>query len=378
MPYREAPNVYGNKRTLSYGPVEWLDPNTFKDKQKRNCVEPYILSVDNEQIYIGKTLDSCFECDGAEVIGAVIKNSENDEWQLNVPYAGITIVCEKFAVLNISDPCSYYWKTSENGVIPENALRGAADDSAKEFLYIGQLITTGPDVCSGKVFEWPRWRIVDFPITPSMIGKVHPSHHLLYVPLEGREMAFHRYQILCLRPSTASLKDLSRMHVRKSIQMSRENIERLKTYMPDSLVQFIDYQNGIYFGDYMLKSDRLKFKNYQFYIDNENRLVCQRNNDSAPHYMDFKHALIYTNVHSLHCYYNRILVCIRNSSKYKIFLLFENDPYQPNDYVMSLKTNCDQTASENYLTASIQQFDSRNKVIAVIEKNLCADEDFIH
>lgn len=31
-----------------------------------------------------------------------------------------------------------------------------------------------------------------------LVGKVHPSHHCLYVPFDGREVTLHNYEVLVL------------------------------------------------------------------------------------------------------------------------------------------------------------------------------------
>lgn len=71
------------------------------------------------------------------------------------------------------DAGTYDWVADENGNVPENAVIGGCTVT-NENLYFGRVKHNGNNIP----------------------GKVHPSHRVLYVAYEGREINFSRYEVL--------------------------------------------------------------------------------------------------------------------------------------------------------------------------------------
>ncbi|XP_053674451.1 natterin-4-like [Anopheles nili] len=117
--------------------------------------------IDKSPIYIGKA------------------NHESDQIPGKIiPSRGIASVCyygkehnkDSFEVLCGSNVA---WISAEFGRVPPNAVPGGYTSSG-EILYIGRTKYLGS-------------------ITP---GKIHRSHRCLYIPFNGREEKFDRYEVL--------------------------------------------------------------------------------------------------------------------------------------------------------------------------------------
>jgi len=65
------------------------------------------------------------------------------------------------------------WKESSHGQVPHGAIQ-AGHQSDGTPLYVGRVKDHGADI----------------------VGKVHPGHHCLYVPWNGKEVRYEQYEIL--------------------------------------------------------------------------------------------------------------------------------------------------------------------------------------
>jgi len=96
-----------------------------------------------------------------------------------VPYGGKEHNFSSYEVLtelNPSNPVTE-WRHSQHGIVPSTAIQGGVT-SRGERLYIGRARINGVLSC----------------------GKIHPSHHALYVSYGGKEHAFKEgYEILIYR-----------------------------------------------------------------------------------------------------------------------------------------------------------------------------------
>lgn len=138
-------------------------------------------------------------------------------------------------------------------MVPKNALRGCIDWYSKEYFYIGR--TRPDDEAANKpdYLSYGQWEKFNETI-PNRFGKVHVSHQCLYVGLNRLELRFQNYDLLCLRPSPASLSILTRSFLRNHLNHSNERISKINAIrkrIPTHLIEFVKYpsqlSSGIHF-----------------------------------------------------------------------------------------------------------------------------------
>ena len=137
-------------------------------------------------------------------------------------------------------------------------MRAAIDNYSKEYFYIGRNSLES----SAKYYE--NNQINRFNETISQLfGKVHVTHNCLYIPFNRYELIFSEYEILCMKPTSNSLKIIARDAVRCLLKYSNENVELINKnangliYIPESLINFIKYPSYLTTGEYMLRNEKI-------------------------------------------------------------------------------------------------------------------------
>lgn len=120
-------------------------------------------------MYLGR---ACYDCD---VLPAHINH---DTRIAHVVYAGSHHQVAEYVFMRGMAEDALQWRPSSNGEILPLAVIGGRTERY-EALYIGRRLQETP---TGE----KKW----------LLGKVHPSHHVLYVNVNGTETAFDRYEIL--------------------------------------------------------------------------------------------------------------------------------------------------------------------------------------
>ncbi|XP_023311629.1 natterin-4-like [Anoplophora glabripennis] len=123
------------------------------------------VDIDGHQIYVGRAFH-----DGDWIPAKVIPGKH----VAYVAYNGEEIGVDNFQVL-----CEqrFDWVPTNGGDIPPGAVEGGRTSDG-EPLFIGRVEHEGSQT----------------------VGKVHPSHGVLYIPFDGKELAYPNYEILVLRP----------------------------------------------------------------------------------------------------------------------------------------------------------------------------------
>lgn len=339
MPYLEAPNVINIQRKYFFPEITWIDVDYFKEIESKNDIKPFIIAQDSvTKMYIGKTVptsspDYRIPISMNEIIGTVLRDL-NGNLVLRVPYgSSVYEVKDNFVVLSIKDESSFEWKKDRNGNLPSYALRGSLDCHVNEFLYIGRTLLDGPP---GKCYQNGMWNNFDEIVVS--IGKIHSSHKCLYCAIGENEVAFNEYEILCLKPSPASLKVLCRMIIRDKIGYYVNKIkEKLETKLPNSLIQYLEYPSKLCYGEYLLKGEKLisECGSFELFINNRNEFICNDNK---------KNVRISTipDIQSFYLHHNKIVMCHMDC---KLFDLFANINFNvkiiPNEYSIKLFTDND-------------------------------------
>ena len=109
------------------------------------------------------------------------------------------------------------WQPTSGKLIPRYALRACVDTSIMEYLFVGRPVEEpddSPQPAPRYLTEGWRWHDYSAGL-PAVFGKVHRTHGCMYAPVNGLELAFNRYETLCLKPSPATLKDICRILLRQ-------------------------------------------------------------------------------------------------------------------------------------------------------------------
>ena len=120
--------------------------------------------VNGEAIYVGRAVES------DDVIPGKVVCSHGVCY---VSHSGREHGHREYQVLTNPSGCNLVWTSSSGGQIPLGALQGGKQSDG-EPLYVGR--------------AWHDSSLV--------IGKVHPSHGVLYVPFGGEEVAIRDYEVL--------------------------------------------------------------------------------------------------------------------------------------------------------------------------------------
>ena len=93
-----------------------------------------------------------------------------------VPWGGRENGHPDYQALVVSAGCELVWISTQGDQIPTGAVQGGVTRDG-EPLYIGRHEHQG---------SW-------------VVGKVQPSHGVLYIPFGGEEVPFASYEILCIK-----------------------------------------------------------------------------------------------------------------------------------------------------------------------------------
>jgi len=266
------PSVNGESNKQVYSTIKWLNKDIFLEKVPK--IYPCLENDDGSNVYIGKSISNDDQ-DGKMIqyIGSVKKNSKG-QWQLNIPFATNVEKIVNFHVLSIDNPKSFYWEKTEQDKIPKNALRGSFDETSHEFLFIGKNSVNSDH--GGQYYlrftndgdgYWPYFN----ENIPNLIGKVQVSHSCLYLPVNSIELRLKEYDILCLRPSPASLKKLSQLAIRSILNNSQSKLSLIndgQIHLPKSLLkQYVMFPTFLTTGQKMIIGDKIVREDGLFEIE---------------------------------------------------------------------------------------------------------------
>jgi hypothetical protein len=303
MEFDEAPCLKNITRKHIFPKIKWLNKQKFKEylrlNQKNSAkynIYPYMDAIDgvenlNNRIYVGKSIPTVpnngifFARDYREnkqifleVIGTVSRNMDG-EWVLEVSH-GSTVhkITNDFLVLCLDDPNSFKWIETEYDQVPKYAFQAAIDEFSNEYFFVGRnSVNYQP-----RYYSEEGWRSFNENVR-NVFGKVHIGHRCMYAPLNNLELAFTKYEILCLIPSPSSLKTLCCLEIRKALNHSNVKIKQLNEnkngikHLPDVLIKFLKYPSYLSVGEFMLKDEKLVSEDdkFEIKIKKNGDLVCQ-------------------------------------------------------------------------------------------------------
>jgi hypothetical protein len=354
MSFKETANVKHQTRRLVFSNVEWLDLGTFKERLRQNgmdSVHPFVNTIDG-RVYIGKGVLRIGDAnDLHEYIGVVSKLSDGT-WNLdyikrNGGLEELLTVQNDFLVMSIPDLNSYAWIRAQMNMVPKYALR-ETNSPTGDFVYVAKTI-------SGKNVD----DNADEVVMPN-IGTVDSSEWLLSVFDKSYNQQVFKHEdfsMLCLKPSPASLKELSRLAIRASFSYDNRSILKLNKIIPDTLTAYLEYPRHLYAGDVLLPGDKLisKCGEYELYlidysdftfdkstsalifrrIDNDSELDFEVNDVESLVLKNNKIIFCFTNDRSAHCFYQ----LLSTDRKYRMNLCVSSTCDTPFAIIETLQDN---------------------------------------
>jgi hypothetical protein len=294
--YEENPNVEnGFHRRITFPKINWISLSHFLHLIDQNPFNLYPCLTDKPDCsrhrltFVGKslpqkTVHSNPNIELSELIGSVFY--DNDAWKLRVTFNGIEFIIEEdFLILSIPNLNAFEWranKTEQMGYflndskIPKYAFKAALHKFDTKYSYIGRSF-----VDEGRPkFYANSWLLFDDQKTSSY-GRINETYNMLFTAWHGIEIGHDRFEVLCLKPSPASLKTLSQLKIRESIDFSQAKIQSLNNsdtkLLPDTLINFLEYPSSLKSGQILLNNEKLVANNglYELCINKENNLICR-------------------------------------------------------------------------------------------------------
>jgi len=123
--------------------------------------------VNGEKIYVGRA-----HCGGDVIPGKIVPSHHT----CYVPFAQKENPVRDYQVLCTTHDAELQWLPASGGQVPTGAIEGGRTNSGEK-LFIGRTHHQGSHV----------------------VGKVHPSHKVIYIPFGGNEVSKPDYEVLCVK-----------------------------------------------------------------------------------------------------------------------------------------------------------------------------------
>jgi len=295
-----------------------IHSDDFGEIEESSEIGPSLQALDGSKVFVGKLIPReklTYGLSSAELIGYVTKNSITREWELIVTYGTAAFIYNKnFLVLSIPNPDSYEWIKESGGKVPKFAFRAAADLTTNEFLFVGRTIID--DDKTGRYYSHQTWQPFERAVE-AFFGKVHSSHRCLYTsPDKEKEILYENYEVLCMKPSATSLRNLCQLAIRKTMQYEDERISRLQLLIPQFLVDFLKNAKYLNCNDCLLSGEKIVTEcgKFELYINKHRTIVCRNNQTNEV-------IAFFFNIESIILMRTHIVLCHSEDHK---FMLFED------------------------------------------------------
>ena len=237
----ESPVVENFQRNISFPSIVWLEKSEYVDAKVNGSLNLYpafeFTKILNEKLLIGKNVSYLTNSTKNVFIGYV--NSENDDNLKIATNEKKVVLTKNYYILCFSDSSSFNWIETINDKIPKYALRSCLNYNLFEYFYIGRTLDD-----------------------KKYIGNICRSDGLLYICNEFNEAkSYSNFEILCLKPSPTSLKQLCSIYIRQVMSKNGFKESSLEKYLPKPLIDFLKYPSFLCNGECLLKNEKLVSEN---------------------------------------------------------------------------------------------------------------------
>lgn len=253
------------------------------DKASIKCF-PNGLSSEGEVSFVGKARTLL---KSSNKITDQLGSAKRSTRKLEICFSNRIFNIDTFTILAFSQPKSFYWHSINENTekMPDNLLKLGVDTLGDHTLCIGRASHNK---------------------SQNLIGRLGQNQQLV-VAIDNQPVEFKRFELLCLRPSAASLKHLCRIKIRKVMQNENKNIERLKILVDDKSIKYLKYSSELKVNQQLKTGESLISSDgkYRLTIDHEGRLLYYINEDRD-------YLFLYENVEALWFTDLKVLVCFKD------------------------------------------------------------------
>ena len=283
--------VFQPKSNLNYDSFYWMCAADFVRIDKANIMKyfPSGFSNEGEITFVGKARTLLKSSDKiTDQIGAVKRSTR----KLEICYSNKIFSIDTFSILGFNQTKSFYWHTCNDVIqnMPKNALKLGVDTLAQKVLYAGRATVNKYTHLIGHL--------------AGTSGKVNQE---LMVSVDNEMIKCKKFEILCLRPSPASLKHLCRIKIRTIIGHENSKMENLNILLDDSLIKYIKYSSELKINQQLKSGESLISSNglYRLSLEKNGNLIYYINENR-----DF--LFLYDNVECVWFNDLRVIVCFRD------------------------------------------------------------------
>lgn len=304
MVLEESPIVENFNRNITFSKLTWLDNEEFLNcKQSSKPIYPNMECNHSTNIYyIGKNILHLTNNAKNVFIGYV---NNNNELKIGTNDSKV-IITQNYYVLKIDDCNSYGWVKANPNSIPKYALRACLNYNQFEHFYVGRNIVNSQSQ-DNNVY----------------VGTVYRSDDCLYVCDVKNELVKHdKFEILVMKPSPTTLKQLSRSCIRQILNDDNCKISKLINFIPNTLVSYLKYRSYLSNNECLLKNEKLVSNNglHELILTSNSKLVYKDNST--------KNRILYDFVESIWVKkYYTVINRYDNAFVYFLYLL-NNDDYE--------------------------------------------------
>ena len=275
---------------LEFSKLSWIRSTTLKTSST-NLNEKYCPQINNLAA-IGK-IRSRFRAKNNQITDVIGKYMINDR-KFYICHDGNVIDFDFCSILNIDNPNSYIWvETKSKDVYKQKyTLRVSYDTISKNVYYAGT--------------------------TDSLIGtSTSITSFNLFAANDDTIEILQKYEILCLRPSPASLRQLSRLKIRQLCRHDNAKIKKLQQFLSEKFINYLKYPCYLKCGQCLLREESIISDNfiYRLSLLADGRLLFYINNDFI---------FLYDNVDCLNFNEFRLIVNFNDKTSKSFVTDFEN------------------------------------------------------
>lgn len=181
---------------------------------------------DGEAIYVGRARHGTQHLVPGQLVAS--------EGCVRLAWGTLEHRCEDYEALVVDDQEAFEWVWASAGLVPSNAIPGGYQDGY-DVVYIGRTVTNS-NISLGRTHRGNPIPIREASPNTQLLGKIHCSHHCLYVPHSGCEYIYREYEVLVGKYRPQSLQHLCRNAILVSTNGVPTRIDHLP--LPRTLREF--------------------------------------------------------------------------------------------------------------------------------------------
>lgn len=247
-------NVFRCSTEFRFADSIWIRECLMKnyDRNTLNMCFPHGVSEHGELTLIGKTRIKLSQSGKlTEKIGQAKKLT----CRLETCHANKVHELDKFVVLNFNDSNCYDW-------LPFDLMISKPGSSSSRTNKSCFMLKLGYDTVTHSVLYAGRGVVKNCKYTGCLIA----ADNQLLVPYKNEPVCLKTFEVLCLKPSPNSLKNICKQSIRDIMRHDNSRIKNLKFFLEPSLLKFVKYKNFLKCGSQLRTGEYLISNNGEYQL----------------------------------------------------------------------------------------------------------------